>query len=278
MEHNMTVFGALETLRQKPIPDLVKEREQRKGCRTWQLNVASPHNKERLIPLSLRGTNHYSHDKNPPYYERIPGSRSEFYVRESVARMLYDINGTLQKSGLELMLFDAWRSQVTQAYCRDVWFKEYLRNTELGWTEEQINTEVGLYWAAGPLSDAAVDPLSPPPHATGGAVDLSIAFVQGDPLWMGTIFDDVSEAAYTDYLESHVPQDRSFTYLEGLQNRRLLYWLMLNAGFEANPNEWWHYSWGDQLWAKITTWRTGMHTDAHYSSIIPMVQPIDSNR
>jgi D-alanyl-D-alanine dipeptidase len=28
---------------------------------------------------------------------------------------------------------------------------------------------------------------------------------------------------------------------------------MQTAGFAQHPNEWWHFSWGDQLWA----WRTG---------------------
>ena len=29
----------------------------------------------------------------------------------------------------------------------------------------------------------------------------------------------------------------------------LLYWLMMDAGFANHPNEWWHYSFGDQMWA-----------------------------
>jgi D-alanyl-D-alanine dipeptidase len=34
---------------------------------------------------------------------------------------------------------------------------------------------------------------------------------------------------------------------------------MLEAGFAQHPNEWWHFSHGDQLWA----WRTGQ-TQAIY--------------
>jgi D-alanyl-D-alanine dipeptidase len=31
--------------------------------------------------------------------------------------------------------------------------------------------------------------------------------------------------------------------------------VMLEVGFAQHPNEWWHFSQGDQLWA----WRTGHH-------------------
>jgi D-alanyl-D-alanine dipeptidase len=27
---------------------------------------------------------------------------------------------------------------------------------------------------------------------------------------------------------------------------------MTEEGFAGHPEEWWHFSWGDQLWAKLT--------------------------
>lgn len=41
--------------------------------------------------------------------------------------------------------------------------------------------------------------------------------------------------------------------------RRLLAAVMTHAGFVQHPNEWWHFSWGDQLWA----WLKG-EPHAHY--------------
>jgi D-alanyl-D-alanine dipeptidase len=35
-------------------------------------------------------------------------------------------------------------------------------------------------------------------------------------------------------------------------HRALLAEVMASAGFIRHPNEWWHFSWGDQLWA----WRS----------------------
>ena len=37
------------------------------------------------------------------------------------------------------------------------------------------------------------------------------------------------------------------------QRRQLLADVMEASGFAQHPNEWWHYSFGDQLWA----WRRG---------------------
>ena len=39
---------------------------------------------------------------------------------------------------------------------------------------------------------------------------------------------------------------------EARANRRLLHWLMVAEGFAGHPDEWWHFSYGDQLWAKLS--------------------------
>ncbi|KAG0505300.1 MAG: D-alanyl-D-alanine dipeptidase [Candidatus Udaeobacter sp.] len=36
--------------------------------------------------------------------------------------------------------------------------------------------------------------------------------------------------------------------MEALRNRRLLYWIMREAGFANYPYEWWHFDWGTQFW------------------------------
>jgi D-alanyl-D-alanine dipeptidase len=134
-----------------------------------------------------------------------------------------------------------------------------------------VQREVAEYWALGPKTDEEVNPDSPPPHSTGAAIDLTLAFSRS-PLWMGTIPDDTSEASWPDYVERHPEHQKivgRFTFLEALRNRRLLYWVMTEAGFIVHPYEWWHVSKGDQIWAKLTTYRTGVHTPAYYSSIRP---------
>ncbi|MES1200940.1 MAG: M15 family metallopeptidase, partial [Pseudomonadota bacterium] len=84
--------------------------------------------------------------------------------------------------------------------------------------------------------------------ATGGAVDLTIVWQDGEPLYMGSLFDDATALAGTDRFERDMDEP-SFSHDEARANRRLLYWLMIEAGFSNHPDEWWHYSYGDQMWA-----------------------------
>jgi len=129
-------------------------------------------------------------------------------------------------------------------------------------------TEVEKYWARGAPTLQDIDPMSPPPHATGAATDLTLCTVRGDLLWMGTIFDDVTERAHPDFLERE--SGISMSDDEARKNRRLLYWLMREAGFQVNPTEWWHFSWGDQMWAKLASTRGDTHISAWYSVVNPL--------
>jgi D-alanyl-D-alanine dipeptidase len=138
-----------------------------------------------------------------------------------------------------------------------------------GWKDEQIATEVERYWAKPAPSQAEVDPNSPPPHATGAAVDLTLRRLKGAPLWMGTIFDDVTAHAHADSLERIPSGALSFSEREARDNRRMLYWLMQEAGLLVNPNEWWHYSVGDQLWAAMMR-VLGTPQDPYYGGVNPL--------
>jgi D-alanyl-D-alanine dipeptidase len=58
---------------------------------------------------------------------------------------------------------------------------------------------------------------------------------------------------YFEYLDKLRPTDKI-----AQRNRRIFYWVMRGAltneegGFAVNPTEWWHWSYGDQMWAKTT--------------------------
>ena len=156
----------------------------------------------------------------------------------------------LKSAGLELWVFDAWRPVAVQNHFHDHWMPAYLRRTRPYLTGAALAAEVERYWARG-APDGQIDPHSPPPHATGGAVDLTLRQIGGDQLFMGSIFDDVTAVSNTAHFESG-GEDLSFSDIEAGENRRLLYWVMDEQGFANNPSEWWHFSWGDQMWAKIT--------------------------
>lgn len=83
--------------------------------------------------------------------------------------------------------------------------------------------------------------ISLPPHVCGAAVDVEImdAFT-GKYLDFGSKMNDDNE--------------RSFLYYPNLTeeqkaNRLMLLIAMLDAGFASCMPEWWHFSYGDQVWA-----------------------------
>jgi D-alanyl-D-alanine dipeptidase len=244
----MSVFGPLAALRDKPIPQPPEGGA--RGYRELPIAFDGAANNEPLVTLEdygVRGENFYAQPRNPPYYAVIPGSIKALRLREGAAERLRDANARLGEAGLELFVFDAWRPQEVQAYFHDRWLPAELRKRKPHLSADALAAEVQNYWAAPSMSREA-----PSPHSTGGAVDLTIRWRGGDPLWMGSMFDDASPLAHTARFEREISPDAfSFSDEEARANRRLLYWLMTDAGFASNPSEWWHFSFGDQMWAKL---------------------------
>jgi D-alanyl-D-alanine dipeptidase len=79
-----------------------------------------------------------------------------------------------------------------------------------------------------------------PPHCTGGAVDVSILDVKGKEINLSAPFKKFYEE----------PQLESDKITKEAQLLRLkLHKLMLAQGFAPNPKEYWHFSYGDKMWA-----------------------------
>jgi D-alanyl-D-alanine dipeptidase len=266
------MFKELEKYRQSPIQNLDGAREVKKGYRLWGIDANNPLYKEVCVDVrgeNIAGANHYYGPDNPPYYQRIPGSTQSLFLRTGVFKKLLEVNERLCQVGFELFVHDAWRPAAVQYYFHNVWFPGYLNGCFPTWSTDRISQEVDKYFAFGPARQEDINPLSPPPHSTGAAVDLTIRKIGGDALWMGTIFDDVTARSHTDFLEKGVDSVVSLSDDEARKNRRLLYWVMTEAGFINNPTEWWHFSWGDQMWAKLTSAASGVRTLAWYSVINP---------
>ena len=243
------MFGDLNELRSRPLPSLESIRVKKQRYRDLPIGQSAPEHSEKLTrasDYSVEGRNYYAHARNPPYYAIAAGSIDALLVRESVAAKLSLVNARIKKQGLKLFLYDAWRPRAVQAYFHDVWMPQELRARRPALSEAEIAEEVSRYWAA--PSETA---LRPAPHATGGAVDITLVWDDGAPLWMGSLFDDATALAHTDRFENDA-DEMSFSNEEARANRRLLYWLMREAGFANHPEEWWHYCYGDQMWAVLT--------------------------
>lgn len=265
------MFGQFEDYRETPIPVLDEVKEKKKGYREFPIDsedILYNNSYSDIRDSGLAGENLYYSLRCPPYYERIKHSTIHLYLRNWVIERFQRANGLLRKIGLELFFYDCWRPIEVQNYFHDVWFPAKLREWHPDWTEEKIMSEVDNYWAKGAPSSNEVDPNSPPPHSTGAAADLTIRRCDsGKELYMGSIVDDVTEVAHTDYFEKLLQTDRqlSFSEVEAMKNRRLIYWVLTEHGFANNPTEWWHYSYGDQMWAKLTDNRS-----VHFSYINPL--------
>jgi len=113
---------------------------------------------------------------------------------------------------------------------------------------------VARFWA-----EPSLDPATPPPHSTGGAVDLTLADATGQPLAMGGAIDAIGPVSEPDHFAPAAVADPGSEAASWHRHRIRLGEVMVAAGFARHPNEWWHFSHGDQLWA----WSLG-ETTAHY--------------
>src|SRR5689334_7218493 len=124
----MNIFGALGSLRNRPIGDLAPARAARVGFRT-HVPIAHDHAlfHEPLCEArdrGLAGENFYASSRNPPYWRKIDGATGQLLLRQSVASKLARVNARAGTAGLEIYLFDAWRPRAVQAYFHDVWMPQ----------------------------------------------------------------------------------------------------------------------------------------------------------
>jgi D-alanyl-D-alanine dipeptidase len=245
------MFGAFFAYRDRPLPDLAPVRARLTGAGDLPINVTDKRSPDPLIALmakGVKGRNYYASVRNPPYWRKAEGAVEDLWARTSVVDKLAATNARLAEMGLRLHVFDAWRPLAVQAFFHDVWVPEALGQRRPDLSEAAIAREVTRYWAA-----PSADPLRPSPHSTGAALDLTLVWEDGEPLFMGGLFDDPSAVSHTDHFERlEAGADFSFSAEEARANRRLLYWGMAEAGFANYPDEWWHFSFGDQMWAALT--------------------------
>ena len=168
------------------------------------------------------------------YKQGLPGSINVAYVRHEVADMLMQSAQSLP-NGIYLKVWDAWRTFETQKHLYDTYFCDLKdKHPELSDGDILILTRE---FVSNPYDYQYL-------HGTGGAVDVTLVDMNGNDLDMGTIFDDFSDKANTNYFS------KSNSSIHN--NREMLLRAMLAAGFVNFSNEWWHYDYGDKLWATTT--------------------------
>jgi D-alanyl-D-alanine dipeptidase len=167
-------------------------------------------------------------------------------LRQGVLNSLIAAQQRLQalRPGWRLMIFDAYRPNAVQVFMVEREFA--LRAKAAGLDphnpadREALGPLVFKYW-----SIPSDDPLTPPPHSTGAVVDITLADEHGREVSMGSPIDEGAPPADPDYFAE--AEDESGRAAHA--NRTLLRDLLRAEGFHQHPDEWWHFSKGDQYWA-----------------------------
>ncbi|MEA5497093.1 M15 family metallopeptidase [Limnoraphis robusta] len=196
-----------------------------------QFAVESPHPYEKL---------------GAPYH--LSGVDSPYYLRQEVLERLITAQTQLQSDypGWKILIFDAYRPLEVQQFMVDYTFAEIIKARELkpdlisAEERKAILEEVYQFWAV-----PSLDPATPPPHSTGAAIDITLVNNTGKIVDMGSPIDEISPRSYPNHFaeSSHLVEQKYH------QNRLILAAVMISAGFQQHPNEWWHFSYGDQMWA-----------------------------
>jgi D-alanyl-D-alanine dipeptidase len=161
------------------------------------------------------------------FHSGWPHSLPEALMRQGAALRLVNAVDDLP-DGFGLAVWDAWRDPKLQADLHS-----------LAYADGKL--------APGFVNPPSPDPATPPPHATGGTVDLTLTW-ESEPLNLGTRFDEFSSRAHARSLES-VPDSDPLALCRDL--RRLLRSVMWKAGFVQLDCEWWHFENGTRLWAAV---------------------------
>jgi len=152
--------------------------------------------------------------------KRLDGYKAaRAFLLPGVAKKLLEVQMELEKKGLALKIYDAYRPLRAERQMLD-----WARDTG----HDNLLKDGYLY--------SHIKPWHRHGHSCGNCVDLTIVDKNGRELDMGSSFDDFSEKSWI----------RSATG-KALENRLLLRDLMAEHGFRDFYKEWWHFTYWDEV-------------------------------
>ncbi len=189
--------------------------------------------------------------------------KSPYYLRQGVLDRVIQAQDRLQQlhPGWQIQIFDAYRPVEVQEYMVNYTFQQVVADRGLDATKlsptdsEKIWQDVYQIWAI-----PSFDLETPPPHSTGAAIDLTLVDDRGKQIDMGSPIDEMSARSQPEHFaNASAPAEQQYH-----RNRQLLCKMMNYAGFIRHPEEWWHFSIGDQLWAWSNTQSDPQHPISAY--------------
>lgn len=160
--------------------------------------------------------------------------RRETMLRRTVAERLREADLLLRPKGMRIAIVEGWRPPHIQARMyRSTWNR--LKEQHPEWSDTHLRRVANRF-------TAPVNRRVPPPHTTGGAIDILLA-----------------DAATGEILDHHSPYDSldhtcfptaAPSLSEAAQETRAqMAEVMAAVGITNYPSEYWHWSYGDQGWA-----------------------------
>ncbi|MFA6550793.1 MAG: M15 family metallopeptidase [Candidatus Gracilibacteria bacterium] len=184
---------------------------------------------EPLVDLSI-----YDFVLEPVYFKQGLSRDARMFLRKSVADKLIKIQNNLE--GYKFKIWDGFRSREVQNAIYQKFWNEFKKDHP-EWDEDRLKKEVGMFVTV------ANDLNRIPPHATGGAVDLTLVDPNGKALEMGTSFDYFGPEAMSFYFEGNGDNGQAKV------NQKILREAMSAEDFSIDKEEWWHFDYGNQKWA-----------------------------
>ncbi|GCE27629.1 hypothetical protein KDA_31130 [Dictyobacter alpinus] len=221
---------------------------------------------------------YFGEHSNSPYAENrntLEGSLLTLFARRSVVHRLL-VAEQLLPIGHHLLVFDAYRSYQVQKSLH-AFYQQKLREKYPEMDNEALESETHKY-----VSLPSMDPNRPSPHTTGGSVDVAIVKLDqpheeeliqirshltdihlpiakrvgmemrlsaimrrhAKMLDFGTAFDHGGEKSALAYYEAKSAAGEILTDTDMLacNNRRFLFDIMTQAGFQPYFAEWWHFN------------------------------------
>jgi len=151
-------------------------------------------------------------------------------VRESVKIKLEEAKKFLPE-GFSFFVAEGYRSPQRQQEMWDIEFS-IIKEQNPNLDEIEIDRLTSLRIARPGTNSGA--------HQTGGAIDITVLDEKGIPLEMGTDIVEFNKKTIT---------ESNFLNSEEISNRKILIHALSRVGFNNYPAEWWHWSYGDKMWA-----------------------------
>jgi len=177
---------------------------------------------------------------DPIYFKAGISDNDILTAREGVLMKLSLAKKELPR-GFNFKIWDGYRTLKTQTILYLGLYKNIIRKQPL-WSPERVKRATEKF-----VMRPSFDYKKPSPHNTGAALDLTLVDRDGKELDMGTPFDLFDASSYTMHFKSAKEGTREYKWH---LNRMIPYSTLVDMGFFNFPDEWWHYSYGDRLWAK----------------------------